>query len=498
MQTALRLLLHASSVLLARAQCKTGLNTNPDVCRGGLVCNALGIQIGQLVTIDVCIENQSYETILVNDELVDVRVDGRVLAGAQLELFFSCADSSCSGQLYSGVLRIENYTALNDAGRRVNTTFSRGLTPNCRDPLSCGLITFNSSLNLPGSAGRICFGRVRAIALYNPPNPFKPPCLSAAFVRTVLLFSRDVLGDPTVQPPFFDQLLLRLSLATGLSLAELDPHLRLTANYSLSASGSTVFALDMGFALWPYLTASFLCNAFNGQNANYSYNPILEIESGLELTPRGDTAPFACRDHMPSSPPPPLPPERPSFLVVPIEHCSLRWMFFLILVFAVVAFALMLVTAVFLWCTYVAPQRSEQRNGTNTRTAKYIASPPPSPPGFSSASAAAPARPRVDPVCKHLDKANDDLRDLQALDFRTISPQMSPECARAAPVSRAATRDERARKRVPAARDGRREMGTRVLCTLVCIYVLCVIFLIVMLALAARGYSVATLCTNVD
>lgn len=102
----------------------------------------------------------------------------------------------------------------------------------------------------------------------------------------------------------------------------------------------------------------------------------------------------------------------------------------------------------------------------------------------------------------HLQRADEALRSLQALDTDEIEPEIPS--SRGSPVR--STRWPPAR-RVPnrgvkpivlQQDERRRGMGSGVLCILVLIYVVCVILLIVILAFAARGYSVATSCTYVD
>lgn len=58
----LPVLLGAALLARAFAQCKGTLNLNPDMCRDRSTCEALSIERQGTVTIDVCIENQSYET----------------------------------------------------------------------------------------------------------------------------------------------------------------------------------------------------------------------------------------------------------------------------------------------------------------------------------------------------------------------------------------------------------------------------------------------------
>lgn len=128
----------------------------------------------------------------------------------------------------------------------------------------------------------------------------------------------------------------------------MEPLVTLVTNYSLASGSSTVVTVDMGLQLWPYLNATFLCNAFNENSSTPDDSP--RIQSGLSLSPFGHTIPFDCRDYLPSPPPPPLPPDAPLPVIVDPERCSLRWIFFLNMVLTLLTFISILVSAVFIWC----------------------------------------------------------------------------------------------------------------------------------------------------
>jgi hypothetical protein len=106
-------------------------------------------------------------------------------------------------------------------------------------------------------------------------------------------------------------------------------------------------------------------------------------------------------------------------------------------------------------------------------------------------------RNRIDPVCSHLQRADDDLNALEGLDHRAVNAGFNRR-ARTDGEDEGATNA----KQLPMfhLQHTRPEiaMDSSTMCMFAVSYVLCLVMVIVMLAIAARGHSTASACALVD
>ena len=120
----------------------------PAVCQGYTTCNPNSILVGDIVTIDLCIENQSVRPMAGAPPYP--LVAATLSSTAQIEVFLMCRESQCSTAPLSGSLA---YTTFVPAAG-TNSSFALGATPNCNDALACGLLSLGADVSLPASASQ--------------------------------------------------------------------------------------------------------------------------------------------------------------------------------------------------------------------------------------------------------------------------------------------------------------------------------------------------------
>ena len=161
----MKLLVVAASVSVAGAVpsgdvCTASAAFLPSVCPGYSPCNPNSIRVGDEVTIEVCIENNS-EMFSKEDAYSTTAVDAVLPAGSEIEVWLSCTSSRCTQQ-FDGVLSYSLFTPHED----VDASFLLGATRNCPDPSSCGSITLGTELKLHDT--KLCLGTIHQRAVNLP------------------------------------------------------------------------------------------------------------------------------------------------------------------------------------------------------------------------------------------------------------------------------------------------------------------------------------------
>ena len=133
--------------------CTASAAFNPTICPGYTPCNPNAIQLGDDVTIQLCMENGSEMPSAAMPPYP--RVMAALAATAQVEIFLMCAESVCSSPQLSDPLSL-TYESFTPAPN-VSSAFTLGPTTNCLDPLACGLLTLSSDVMLP-AGGTVCLG----------------------------------------------------------------------------------------------------------------------------------------------------------------------------------------------------------------------------------------------------------------------------------------------------------------------------------------------------
>ena len=128
----------------------------PAICPGFAACNPNFIQLGDTVTIELCVENRSEQP--TQDMPPFPRVSATLMAGSHIEVFLMCRESECSTPQLSNTLTVESFAPANG----INSSFALGTTTNCRDGAACGLLSLASDVALPPSSDPLCLGTIVA------------------------------------------------------------------------------------------------------------------------------------------------------------------------------------------------------------------------------------------------------------------------------------------------------------------------------------------------
>jgi hypothetical protein len=74
--------------------CSASASLHPDVCPGFTPCNPNSIDMGNAVTVEVCVENTSEQPTAGMG--ANPRVNAALVASASIEVFLMCRSSTCS------------------------------------------------------------------------------------------------------------------------------------------------------------------------------------------------------------------------------------------------------------------------------------------------------------------------------------------------------------------------------------------------------------------
>ena len=135
--------------------CSASASFIPTICPGFRPCNPNGIVLGDNVTIDLCVENESIEP---GAGLPPYpRVAAEIQAYSSVEVMMMCRDSSCILPQLSDTLTYHFFTAapgVNATYTPGNSTFGILGGPKCQVPDMCGTIKMWDALALPAGGQR--------------------------------------------------------------------------------------------------------------------------------------------------------------------------------------------------------------------------------------------------------------------------------------------------------------------------------------------------------
>jgi hypothetical protein len=146
--------------------CSASTNMKLTVCPSGSPCNPAAIEIGDEVTLRICIENDSFESVA-----GEPGVDAQLVVSAVIDVRMMCqgalrsstaapplrrrhtlsrapprAEGECTSPMFENVFVYNRYEPLDAA----QSSYTIGGLTNCNDPNACGQITLNQEvLRLP-------------------------------------------------------------------------------------------------------------------------------------------------------------------------------------------------------------------------------------------------------------------------------------------------------------------------------------------------------------
>ena len=156
------------------AVCTASAAFMPGVCPGFTPCNPNAIILGDNVTIDLCIENESVEP---TQELPPYPpVVAALSADSTIHVFLMCAESLCTSPMLQGI----TYNSFTPAAN-VSSSFTLGasFSSTCHlAPEACGVLTLANDVVLPPGQP-VCLGMIHASVTALPvPLPRLDPAAS--------------------------------------------------------------------------------------------------------------------------------------------------------------------------------------------------------------------------------------------------------------------------------------------------------------------------------
>ena len=144
------------------SMCSASLSAVISPCADG-ACDPAGLNIGNTVTFQVCVENLSFE---IPGSAESSPVDAVLLADTKIEVFLACQTGTCDGLMWSGALEYVSYAAI------ASSSFSLGATNSCPDATLCGVLSLAQQLDLPRyhpeANTQVCLGTITATAIGMP------------------------------------------------------------------------------------------------------------------------------------------------------------------------------------------------------------------------------------------------------------------------------------------------------------------------------------------